>query len=138
MDSAVAAVQFKHTEQRPVLALNIKTLQGINLVKGQNVTQPPHYIMFRKTYHTMGGRRQEKERSCSSLCHVLAWTGSGSLQLTTSSFFLLLCRPFSQERYPGVFGEAECNGCPCFLLSSIPLRKRPGHCCGRCSHKGGC
>lgn len=41
------------------------------------------------------GRRHEKERGCSSLCHVLAWRNSGSLQLTVSSSFLL--PSFAQE-----------------------------------------
>lgn len=37
-----------------------------------------------------------KERGCSPPCHLLAWRGSGSLQLTASSSFLL--QSFAQER----------------------------------------
>lgn len=58
------------------------------------------YIMFRKTFHTMGRSRQEKERSCSSLCRVLAWSDSGSLQLITLSFFSPSLSAFFSREIP--------------------------------------
>lgn len=69
------------------------------------------HIMFRKSYHIMGGSRQEKERSFSSLCHVLAWSDSGSLQLTTLSFFLL-CQLFLKRDTQVCLGRESAMGVP--------------------------
>lgn len=62
-------------------------------------------------YHGWVEAREGKELLFSLPCPGLEC--SGSLQLTTLSFLLLPCQPFCQESYPRVFGEAECDGCPC-------------------------